>query len=47
MMNEKIDILNWMYENGFLALGMQTIETVADLFTVEELRELMQKYAEL
>ena len=47
MMNEKMDILNWLYENGCVALGIQTIETMADLFTVEELRNLMKEFAEM
>lgn len=47
MMNEKMDILNWLYENGYVALGMQTIETMADLFSIEELRNLMKEFAEL
>lgn len=47
MMNEKMDILNWLYENGFLVLGMQTLEKVAELFTVEELQDLMKKFAEM
>lgn len=46
-MNEKMDILNWLYENGYVALGMQTIETMADLFSIEELRNLMKEFAEL
>jgi len=47
MMNEKLDILNWLYENGFLVLGMQTLERVAELYTVEELRELLKEFAEM
>lgn len=47
MMNEKMDILNWLYENGFLVLGAQSLETVADLYTVEELREMLKVFAEM
>lgn len=46
-MNEKMDILNWLYENGFLVIGAQTLETVAGLYTVEELREMMKVFAEM
>ena len=47
LMNEKLDILNWLYENGFLVIGAQTLDTVAELYTVEELRELLKKFAEM
>ena len=47
MMNEKMDILNYLYENGELVIGAQSLETVADLYTVEELREMLKVFAEM
>lgn len=46
MMNEKMDLLTYLHENGVLIIGNGTLEQLAELYTVEELREILKNFAE-
>ena len=46
-MDEKLEILYYLRENGYLVTAGVSVEMIADSYTLEEVREMLQNFAEL